>query len=83
MYRGTPRYCSMAAHQRKDQGRVDDLCGWLHMLVELHCGLPWRNERDEARIAKMKGEMVPEKLYEVGYSNQPTNQSIIKFEEKI
>ncbi|KAF1762201.1 hypothetical protein GCK72_010463 [Caenorhabditis remanei] len=54
LFRGTPRYCSMNVHNRKEQGRVDDLWSWLYMLIELHCGLPWRRLTDEKEIMQAK-----------------------------
>ncbi|CAO4369377.1 unnamed protein product [Caenorhabditis nigoni] len=54
LFRGTPRYCSMNVHERKEQGRVDDLWSWLYMLIELHCGLPWRRLTDEKEIQDAK-----------------------------
>uniref|UniRef100_A0A8R1DT54 Protein kinase domain-containing protein n=1 Tax=Caenorhabditis japonica TaxID=281687 RepID=A0A8R1DT54_CAEJA len=54
LFRGTPRYCSLNVHNRKEQGRVDDLWSWLYMLIELHQGLPWRRLTDEKEIADAK-----------------------------
>ncbi|CAB3402587.1 unnamed protein product [Caenorhabditis bovis] len=62
LFRGTPRYCSLNVHQRKEQGRVDDLWSWLYMLVELHCGLPWRRLTDEKLIYNIKSTTSPDVL---------------------
>ncbi|CAI5449827.1 unnamed protein product [Caenorhabditis angaria] len=63
LFRGTPRYCSLNVHARKEQGRVDDLWSWLYMLVELHCGLPWRRLTDEKEIYKFKQTCAPDVLF--------------------
>ncbi|PAV76567.1 hypothetical protein WR25_19203 [Diploscapter pachys] len=61
-FRGTPRYCSIATHECREQGRVDDLWCWLYMLVELQVGLPWRTLTDEVEIERQKRATPPEKL---------------------
>uniref|UniRef100_A0A1I7Y7H9 non-specific serine/threonine protein kinase n=1 Tax=Steinernema glaseri TaxID=37863 RepID=A0A1I7Y7H9_9BILA len=53
-FRGTVRYCSPTMHEKKEQGRKDDLWSWLYMLIEAHCGLPWQNDRDKERIETKK-----------------------------
>lgn len=63
LFRGTPRYCSMNTHLRKEQGRCDDLWSWLYMLVELHCGLPWRKLIDEKEIKNMKESTTVSELF--------------------
>ncbi|WKY08526.1 hypothetical protein Q1695_007783 [Nippostrongylus brasiliensis] len=62
LFRGTPRYCSLNTHYRKEQGRVDDLWAWLHMLIELHIGLPWNRLIDEKEILAMKEKTKPPEL---------------------
>ncbi|EYB88598.1 hypothetical protein Y032_0244g3521 [Ancylostoma ceylanicum] len=66
LFRGTPRYCSLNTHYRKEQGRVDDLWAWLHMLVELHIGLPWNRIADEKVILAWKEKCSKEELFRVG-----------------
>ncbi|GMS90038.1 hypothetical protein PENTCL1PPCAC_12213, partial [Pristionchus entomophagus] len=43
LFRGTTRYCSIAAHLKHDQSRVDDLWSLIYVLVELRGRLPWCN----------------------------------------
>lgn len=62
LFRGTPRYCSLNVHYRKEQGRVDDLWSWLYMLIELHCGLPWRRMTDEKEIMDAKSAIPKKEL---------------------
>uniref|UniRef100_A0A7I4YP12 non-specific serine/threonine protein kinase n=1 Tax=Haemonchus contortus TaxID=6289 RepID=A0A7I4YP12_HAECO len=62
LFRGTPRYCSLNTHYRKEQGRVDDLWAWLHMLIELQIGLPWNRISDEKKIQEMKEKTTPQQL---------------------
>ncbi|CAB3402855.1 unnamed protein product [Caenorhabditis bovis] len=53
-FRGTTRYVSVTAHERKEQGFVDDLWSLFYSLVELSEGLPWKNvvDQDEVCVAK-------------------------------
>ncbi|KAK0406330.1 hypothetical protein QR680_018511 [Steinernema hermaphroditum] len=53
-FRGTARYCSPSVHERKEQGRKDDIWSLLYMLIELHCGLPWQKERDKYKLEVKK-----------------------------
>ncbi|KAK6028051.1 hypothetical protein OSTOST_05906 [Ostertagia ostertagi] len=51
------------------QGRVDDLWSWLHMLIELHIGLPWNRINDEKAILAQKEKITPKELYELVQMN--------------
>uniref|UniRef100_F1L6L3 non-specific serine/threonine protein kinase n=1 Tax=Ascaris suum TaxID=6253 RepID=F1L6L3_ASCSU len=56
-FRGTMRYCSPTVHDKKEQGRKDDVWSLMYMLIELHCGLPWQKEKDKKRLEMMKMNM--------------------------
>ncbi|ETN86876.1 hypothetical protein NECAME_16078 [Necator americanus] len=49
-FRGTLRYCSPNVHEKKEQGRQDDLWSLFYVLIELHCGLPWQTVRDKHKV---------------------------------
>uniref|UniRef100_A0A0K0D5X3 non-specific serine/threonine protein kinase n=1 Tax=Angiostrongylus cantonensis TaxID=6313 RepID=A0A0K0D5X3_ANGCA len=53
-FRGTLRYCSPNVHERKEQGRRDDLWSLYYVLIELHCGLPWQTIRDKQKVELVK-----------------------------
>uniref|UniRef100_A0A0M3I5R4 Protein kinase domain-containing protein n=2 Tax=Ascaris TaxID=6251 RepID=A0A0M3I5R4_ASCLU len=45
-FKGTTRYASIRAHQKKELGRSDDLESWLYVNVEFSTGrLPWKSSR--------------------------------------
>ncbi|KJH49267.1 hypothetical protein DICVIV_04589 [Dictyocaulus viviparus] len=67
LFRGTPRYCSLNTHYRKEQGRVDDLWSWLYSIIELHCGLPWSRLNTEKDILVSKQNCTPERLMRVEF----------------
>ncbi|KAJ3321026.1 Tau-tubulin kinase 2 [Boothiomyces sp. JEL0866] len=53
-FRGTARYASIAAHQGRDLGRVDDLWSLFYMTVEFLTGnLPWKGRQKEV-IGELK-----------------------------
>ncbi|CAI2311874.1 unnamed protein product [Caenorhabditis sp. 36 PRJEB53466] len=57
-FRGTLRYCSVAAQDRKEQGRHDDLWSLFYMIVEFVKGsLPWAGISDEEKVIVMKGDV--------------------------
>ncbi|CAD5232113.1 unnamed protein product [Bursaphelenchus xylophilus] len=64
LLRGTLRYCSLQVHERKEQGRVDDLWSLMYMLVELLVGLPWSKETEESPLKDIKMNTSCEKLFE-------------------
>ncbi|CAI5446154.1 unnamed protein product [Caenorhabditis angaria] len=53
-FRGTTRYVSITAHERKEQGFVDDIWSLFFSLCELSEGLSWKNltDQDEIYLAK-------------------------------
>ncbi|VDK82733.1 unnamed protein product [Litomosoides sigmodontis] len=53
-FRGTMRYCSPSVHEKKEQGRKDDIWSLIYLLIEMHCGLPWQHERDKERLEMKK-----------------------------
>ncbi|CAD6185844.1 unnamed protein product [Caenorhabditis auriculariae] len=54
-FRGTTRYVSLAVHDRKDQGMVDDLWCLYYSMVEMsEGGVPWRNLTDQDEISRAK-----------------------------
>ncbi|VDM40578.1 unnamed protein product [Toxocara canis] len=53
-FRGTLRYCSPSVHERKEQGRKDDVWSLIYILVEFHCGLPWQKERNIQKLERIK-----------------------------
>lgn len=63
LLRGTLRYCSLQVHERKEQGRVDDLWSLMYMLVELMVGLPWSKEVEEKPLKEIKQKTDAEKLF--------------------
>ncbi|ETN72105.1 hypothetical protein NECAME_13982 [Necator americanus] len=56
-FRGTLRYCSPNVHEKKEQGRRDDLWSLYYVFIELHCGLPWQTLRDKQKVEMLKMHM--------------------------
>ncbi|WKX87931.1 hypothetical protein Q1695_007942 [Nippostrongylus brasiliensis] len=56
-FRGTLRYCSPNVHEKKEQGRRDDLWSLFYVFIELHCGLPWQALRDKQKVEILKMHM--------------------------
>eukprot|EP00080_Pristionchus_pacificus_P015464 PDM75484.1 protein kinase [Pristionchus pacificus] len=54
LFRGTTRYCSVATHDRIEQGRVDDLWSVLYLMVECRARLPWSQIRTKEDVAECK-----------------------------
>uniref|UniRef100_A0A0K0DSN1 Protein kinase domain-containing protein n=1 Tax=Strongyloides stercoralis TaxID=6248 RepID=A0A0K0DSN1_STRER len=66
-FRGTLRYASINAHNRKDLARVDDLWSVYYISVENFIGkLPWRAANDRDKVGEMKQEI---NLLELDYGN--------------
>lgn len=53
-FRGTTRYVSLAAHERKEQGFADDIWCLFFSLLELAEGLPWKNVVDQDQVYHAK-----------------------------
>jgi tau tubulin kinase len=54
-FRGTTRYASVASHQGKELGRVDDLWSLFYLLVEFVLReLPWRRKKEKDDILAIK-----------------------------
>ncbi|XGW26331.1 hypothetical protein V3C99_007166 [Haemonchus contortus] len=63
--RGTLRYVSLQAHDRRDLGPSHDLVALLYSIIELGDGsLPWSKMREEAAIRASKQETTIDKLCE-------------------
>jgi len=59
-FRGTTRYASIASHQGKELGRVDDLWSLFYLLVELVLReLPWRRKKEKNDIMAIKEANLP------------------------
>ncbi|GMT25292.1 hypothetical protein PFISCL1PPCAC_16589, partial [Pristionchus fissidentatus] len=54
LFRGTTRYCSVATHDRIEQGRCDDLWSVLYVMVECRDRLPWASIRTKEEVAECK-----------------------------
>ena len=53
-FRGTARYASIAAHEGRDLGRVDDVWSLFYILIEcLRGSLPWKG-KEKSKIAALK-----------------------------
>uniref|UniRef100_A0A1I7TM13 Protein kinase domain-containing protein n=2 Tax=Caenorhabditis tropicalis TaxID=1561998 RepID=A0A1I7TM13_9PELO len=57
-FRGTTRYVSLAAHERKEQGFVDDIWSLFFSLLELVEGLPWKSLIDQDQVCHAKRQML-------------------------
>ncbi|CAJ0575316.1 unnamed protein product, partial [Mesorhabditis spiculigera] len=63
LLRGTLRYVSMNVHERKEQGRMDDLWALIYSLAHLYAGLPWAADREEAVIRKKKSSLTDDEVF--------------------
>ncbi|UMM22738.1 hypothetical protein L5515_003806 [Caenorhabditis briggsae] len=57
-FRGTSRYVSLAAHERKETGFVDDIWCLFFSLLELVEGLPWKNIADQDQVCFVKRQLL-------------------------
>uniref|UniRef100_A0A915KRL9 non-specific serine/threonine protein kinase n=1 Tax=Romanomermis culicivorax TaxID=13658 RepID=A0A915KRL9_ROMCU len=54
-FRGTMRYCSLRAHERRDLSRADDLVSLFYCLYEILLGgLPWKPRQNPVTIYRIK-----------------------------
>lgn len=83
-FRGTLRYCSVAAQDRKEQGRHDDLWSLFYMLVEFAKGsLPWTGIVEEEKVIVMKGDVT--ELFnglEEEFVNFAQHLSVLRYKSK-
>ncbi|TKR73020.1 hypothetical protein L596_020388 [Steinernema carpocapsae] len=85
-FRGTVRYCSARTHQRKEQGRCDDLWSLFYVVAEFRGPLPWASTSNRNEVASLKETMpdvrllsrspsqlldIPTHLRELGYYDRP------------
>ncbi|KAJ1350960.1 hypothetical protein KIN20_006891 [Parelaphostrongylus tenuis] len=93
-FRGTMRYVSLAVHERKEQGPVDDLWSIYYTLIELAEGsLPWRTFTEQDDIFQLKRrltynelsrylprhfEMFPVLLRNLNYTSTPDYTKLIE-----
>ncbi|TPX35502.1 hypothetical protein SmJEL517_g02150 [Synchytrium microbalum] len=78
-FRGTARYASIAAHEGRDLGRVDDLWSLFYILVEcLRGSLPWKG-KEKSKIAALKVKYTLPDLpaTPTPQQQQPTSATII------
>uniref|UniRef100_A0A183VFN3 non-specific serine/threonine protein kinase n=1 Tax=Toxocara canis TaxID=6265 RepID=A0A183VFN3_TOXCA len=62
-FRGTIRYVSVAVHERKEPGPVDDLWSLFYSITELTEGsLPWTDVTDAEEVAEIKNNIEFSKL---------------------
>lgn len=64
-YGGTLRYMSTGTHDRLPKTPRDDLESLAYVLAFFlqYCNLPWRMEKDAAKVSKMKKEITAEELF--------------------
>ncbi|WKY13274.1 hypothetical protein Q1695_004243 [Nippostrongylus brasiliensis] len=62
-FRGSPRYASINALEKGEQGRDDDLWSLLYTLTEMRGDLPWQKNRLIKTILEAKRRTTPETLF--------------------
>uniref|UniRef100_A0A0M3KCA7 Protein kinase domain-containing protein n=1 Tax=Anisakis simplex TaxID=6269 RepID=A0A0M3KCA7_ANISI len=68
-FKGTTRYASIRAHQKKELGRSDDLESWLYVNVEFSTGrLPWKSGKGKqaARRHSKERTLQMKKMIRIG-----------------
>uniref|UniRef100_A0A0N4Z8S0 non-specific serine/threonine protein kinase n=1 Tax=Parastrongyloides trichosuri TaxID=131310 RepID=A0A0N4Z8S0_PARTI len=63
LFRGTVKYCSTNALERKEQGRGDDLVSLFYICGEFRKSLPWARARSKEEVYRIKKQLPDEVLF--------------------